>query len=364
MRQAISVLNPEPGGFSARSDAADWLVVMLPRAGDTATSAWQIRQGQAFPIGEIPLASSAGATDGASRIVALASVADCVLRWHALDAGLAPRQAEAAARLEIGRGSIAAPDELHVAARRGADGVVVTASIGAARLAEGIARLADAGLEPDAVLPAGLIVPEPKAGLLRAAMGGETLLRGKGLCLPDEAPLKAALAPHLVIEDLSGDACIAAIARLAEAAPPLDLRCGPFARRMRFATPSPAQWRGLGLILALALAFALATALVDLIKLRHATNLLQAPASQAGAHAGAAADRKSRFGLTAASLFAELRAAPGVSLSGLDYRNGVLTASLNAPRDKAAAIASRLEAKGFRAGLRGAQGRVELVIAS
>ncbi len=87
------------------------------------------------------------------------------------------------------------------------------------------------GLDPDIVVPAALLLPAVDGEYMRGAVGGATVLRGADMALNDD--MAATLLPvDAIIRDISDDAIWAnMIAALDD--PPLDLRQGDFAKRVR-----------------------------------------------------------------------------------------------------------------------------------
>ena len=110
------------------------------------------------------------------------------------------------------------------------------------------------GLDPDVVVPAPLLLPEPDQGFSAATIAGEPVLRGTEL----------ALAGDMAIPELVGDAPVRnvpddqvkAVAVAALQQPPLDMRQGDFAKRVRRpvdrrAIGRTALWSGLILLASL-----------------------------------------------------------------------------------------------------------------
>ena len=154
-------------------------------------------------------------------LIAAAPAADVTLHWLDLP-DLSPAQANAAARLlladrMLGDSHIASglPDEL---------GTRPVAVVSAEKMRGWIAEL-----DPDAIVPAQMIVAAPDEGAVRAVLGAETIVRGQRLGIIDDPELTALLVEG-EIATLDRDT-IEYSALAAMTAPPLDLRQGVFARK-------------------------------------------------------------------------------------------------------------------------------------
>jgi general secretion pathway protein L len=140
--------------------------------------------------------------------------------------GLTDKQARAAARLTAAEASLSPIDALHVAIGGDDDGwrTVVAADRGV--MGALLTLLAEEGIDPDAVVPATLLLARPE-GAVRTPIAGETVVRtGAGGYV--EEPGLAGLFGD-VPRDLSADEAARQIAA-AVAMPEVDLRQGEFAR--------------------------------------------------------------------------------------------------------------------------------------
>ncbi|MDD1450748.1 type II secretion system protein GspL [Sphingomonas sp. H160509] len=160
--------------------------------------------------------------------------ADAVtLHWAELPSRSAA-QATAAARILASEASASPLAELHVAV--GDEGATdrPIGVVGAATMRDWLLMLAEAGVDPVAVIPAPMLLPRPEEGYARAELAGSGVVRGTSSGFADEARLTELVtggtAPATVDRDTLEAAIVAAVA-----SPPLDLRQGPFARRRRFA---------------------------------------------------------------------------------------------------------------------------------
>ena len=276
--------------------------------------------------------------------------ADAVtLHWAALpDRSLA--QATAAARILAGEASAAPAGELHVAV--GDDGGTERpiAVVGADAMRGWLAGLAAAGIDPDAVVPAPLLLPRPEQGFARAELAGAGVVRGATSGFADEARLTelvtGGVAPRTLGRDELDHALIAAAA-----APALDLRQGLFARRRRagiaWSLVRRLGWLALGI-----LAVSLAITVVRIAKYSFAADALEretATLAVTGLPRGETvtdADRQlaERLGAVrgpglgftgmTAAVFAAVRGTPGTEVTGLEFTTtGDLTLTVAAARE-------------------------------
>lgn len=199
-------------------------------------------------------------------VVALVAPENAVVRWHRHDA-LAPRQAEAAARIDAGGASINAAD-LHIVARE-RDGITVSASIDRGLFEHGLQYLNAAGFDPDHVWPLGLILPANEGKASRVDIGGFKAIRAGDKLLPDEPGLTAIIADGIKIEDVTySDLGRYLAVALAES--PLDLRSGQFAKKSARASLDRGKLKLAGIVLAAGLIFSLLLALETLLKVEAA----------------------------------------------------------------------------------------------
>ena len=148
---------------------------------------------------------------------------------------LADAQARAAARLAIAETSIAPFEALHVATTDAdPDGMRIVVSVEASRVTERLLSLAQAGLDPDHLLAAPLLLPMPEQGFVSGDMGDGVMVRGQGAAFPDDAVLTPLLTGGNVPQALDRAALEAALVG-AVADPQADLRTGVFAKRHRWA---------------------------------------------------------------------------------------------------------------------------------
>lgn len=204
------------------------------------------------------------------RLIAVAPASDVTLHWlHLPDVSLP--QANAAARLMLadrilGDAHIACGDADESGTRPVA---VVSAEAMAAWVAE---------LQPDAVVPAQMIVAAPEEGAVRARFGPETVVRGHRLAIADDAVLTPLLTEGAEIAELDADAVEFSVLA-AMMAPPLDLRQGPFAIRRSW-LPDRAKLKPLLWMTAALALVSLAIPLTRMINLSFDTSAIEAQTAQ------------------------------------------------------------------------------------
>lgn len=136
------------------------------------------------------------------------------------------RERRAEARMRASDLAAQPLDDLHLAlAPAGDAGDWWLALIGRERMAAHLAAFAAAGVDPDHVVPAPLLLPAADSGVSAARLGDLCLLRGNDFAASVEPELAALLAPGTAPGAFTPEMT---------APPPLDLRQGEFARRLRW----------------------------------------------------------------------------------------------------------------------------------
>lgn len=229
------------------------------------------------------MAEGEGVPPGAEEIVAVAPADAVTLHWAELPSrSLA--QATAAARLLAAEASAASTAELHVAvgaAEQGAERPIALAEADAVRA--WLERLARDGVDPAALVPAPMLLPDPGEDWVRGELGGQGLVRGPGSGFADDARLTELMTGGAVPATLGRDALAAALGRPV----PLDLRQGPFARRRRVGIDWPLVRR----LAALAGTILLVTVAADAVRLLRYDNGTEALEARADAAARAGLPR-------------------------------------------------------------------------
>jgi general secretion pathway protein L len=198
-------------------------------------------------------------------------------------------------------------------------------------------------------VPAPLLLAPPPAGFVRRDRGALADYRGPAAAFALEPELAEALVGDAQVAVLDAAAFEADLAT-AVAAPALDLRQGPFARRRPWRVERP-RLRRLAIY---AIALALLTLAVQVATILAYTFAADRVRTQTDAlavrNAGRSVDAGPGFGAFAALLFDAVRATPNAELAAIDYRpDGSLVATVTA--DNAAtlsALQGRLEAGGVR----------------
>jgi len=299
------------------------------------------------------------------RVVAVAPADAVTLHWASLPAR-APAQALAAARVVVSDATAEPAHDLHVAVGRERDGERAIAVVAPARMAGWLAALARGGVDPAAVVPAPLLLPEPEEGYVRADLGGQVVARGRTTGWADEPVLTGLVTrgetPRLVDRDALRAAAIGAVAE-----PVIDLRQGAFARRRRRTAIDWVLVRRLAVLVGLT---ALATLAIDVVRIMRysfgadAIEQRAATIARQGLPRGTGDGDASRmlgerlsalrgpgqgFTRTAAAVYAIVEAVPDTEITALQFEpNGALRVSLSlAGEAQANTVKSRLADAGF-----------------
>jgi general secretion pathway protein L len=166
--------------------------------------------------------------EGVDRFVLIAPATTVVLHRLQLP-GLDRKRAEAAAREFALDHSAGAPESLHIAVgNRDSRGNIDVAVIDAAGLGDWISWAQAENFDPDAIVPAALLLPLPAEGAVVGWIGDEHVARDPSSGFPAEHMTQLeAEAPVSHADTATIDAAmVAAVVR-----PPLDLRQGRFAKR-------------------------------------------------------------------------------------------------------------------------------------
>jgi len=266
-------------------------------------------------------------------IVAVAPADAVTLHWAELPSR-SPAQATAAARLLAADASATPLAELHVAVGDTGDGPerpIALAEAGAVR--DWLARLAALGIDARALVPAPLLLPDPGDKWVRAELGGQGLVRGPASGFADDARLTELMTGGTAPETLDRAALADALARPAL----LDLRQGPFARRVRRGIDWPLV-RRLAVLAGAILFVTVATDAVRLLRYDNGADVLEAraeaaardglPRGQTVTDANRQLDERLRelrgpgrgFSASAALAAAAVQAVPDVELTSLAFQ--------------------------------------------
>lgn len=266
---------------------------------------------------------------------------EVAIHWLELPDGLAPAQAAAAARLMLADASATPLADMHVAVGRSELGLTPVALVPAGRME---AWLAEG--DPQAIVPEPMLILPPETGFLRRDRGGGVAdYRGQAAAFTLEPELAEAVTGALPVEPVDPVRFEAALPALL-AAPPLDLRQGPFARRRQWKVDKGWLRRVVTLGIA-AVLLALAVQIVQILRYTFAADRTEAELAaldrpgDAGARPG--------FGATAARVFEAVRATPNLELARIEYRpDGSLVAGVTMDNPATfAAFRARVEASGL-----------------
>jgi general secretion pathway protein L len=167
------------------------------------------------------------------RTVAIVPAADVIVRTIDLP-DLADLQAQGAARMALADVSTLPPESLHVAVGAAdAEGHRLAVGVPVAALTVLLAVLGEAGLDPDHLIVAPLLLARPDTGFVRGDLGSETVVRGTETAFADDpvlTPLLTGDGPLATLDRPALEANLVAAVEFPEA----DLRQGPFAKRRRW----------------------------------------------------------------------------------------------------------------------------------
>lgn len=303
---------------------------------------WCVSDGEWLDQGAL---SEFVATEAEATILALVAPADARCTWTVLP-DLEPRQAEGVARIRALEHSLGNP---HAVARHVGGDSVVAATIASAAMEQGLARLILRGINPDIVIPIGLVVEANSGQVVRAEFDGTTVLRGGEFAVPDEAVFRDLLIGDLEVEDVNTQA-MGAMLLTASQHPLLNLREGIFAKREPIEWLTTAQRKWVARLLA---GLAVASVLIGLVTWAKHESAISAENEGALAaaqkidrsinditQAETALDRalaqkglaKGRFAPLSAGLWRSVKSSPNVTVRELRYgADGILTVVLAAP---------------------------------
>ncbi len=321
--------------------AAPLLIVFADETGRL--GCWLLLDRDESASGEV----AAGLPAGQARTVLVVPGEQVTLHWLELAEGLTGPQAAAAARLMLADASADPLADMHVAVGRAERGRTPVALAPAASMSAWLAAAASVALDPDLVTPSPMLLAPPDAGFVRRQVTTVWDYRGPAAAFAIEPELAGPLVGEASVDTIDEARFAAGLPALL-AAPALDLRQGPFARRRQWRM----EGRRLRRVAALAVALAglsLAVQVATILSFTFAADRLEAEAAALAGAPGAGADARPGFGAAAAILFEAVRATPNVELSRIDYRaDGSLDATvmLDSPATFAA-LQARIEAGGL-----------------
>lgn len=308
-------------------------------------------------LAELPVARSA---------VAVVPGEEVTLQWLDLPLGLAPAQAQAAARLMAAEASAQPLTDMHVVTgREGEPGALRPVALAPVEAMERwLATAAAAGVEPDLIIPDTALLPVSADGYTRMDRDGIALWRGPDVAFAAEAELAALVVGDAPVTELDAAAfeahLLAALDR-----PLVNLRQGLFARR-RAVRLEIVRVRRLGwLVLAIALA-TLVLQITQIIVYTRAADSVEEETRRIAATAlsrspgSAGADDLGRrlaelrgggvgFSAIAGAVFSAVQAVPNVELASLAFGvDGTLRIGVRGDSPATLdAFAQRVGANGF-----------------
>lgn len=295
--------------------SATTLILHLPED-DTAPLAWsQWADGERLAGGDDAVA--APAPDDDTRVVAIAPAEAVTLHWVELP-DLAPAQVRAAAMLLAAETSAAPAGTVHVALGPVADdGRRAMALVDRGRMAGWLARLGALGFDPQAILPAPLLLPAPGEGFNRGIIAGATLVRG----IDSAFAVDDVVAPMILAGAEVVDVTAEPLDRALDHAT-LDLRQGRFARARRFGV----DWKLVRRLAVLAGIAALLLLATSIVQIAHYSLAADAAERRAEALAQQALPPGVRSGDPVASMASRLAGLQGAGGGFSAFAGGVLGA--------------------------------------
>jgi len=334
---------------------ATGFIVTCPASDDAPIYWWRIEHGAVGGRGTGDIAPDLvpDDTDPGFRVMALLPAADTSIRRMDMP-DLAPRQAETAARLKTSEETLGGIGQTHVAAGH-EDTLppsVLTAAIDRSLMTARLAMLAARGIDPDVVLPIGLVLPGDPDTAFAATLGAEKVIRLGDSVIPDEDAIAALILGEHAPATLDMAARDAALAG-AFAAPPLNLRSGDFAKKRAALMADPAELRRIGWLVLAVVLLSLAVPLVQLAKFSFGADAMESatlaeargqfpdaadlPAAEAAIDARLAelGVGGNRLSVPVSALYAALQSAPNATIRDLSYSNdGLVGAVLAAPANE------------------------------
>ena len=200
------------------------IVVIPPVASMPAPFLIVEEQGRVLQRGSLSLDGPDARLD--VRTVAIAPGADVMVRWLDLPVG-GVAQVRAAARWALKDHLAAEADRTVVVVGSPSEGARLTAAVSAGLLEAWVDYLGAMGVQPSAILPDSLILPQPEGERLAAAtFGHDVALRGAGLAVTIQADLVETLAAGRPIDTIEDAELLERLLISAALAPPINLLSG------------------------------------------------------------------------------------------------------------------------------------------
>jgi len=332
------------------------LLTAFPATDVEALYWWHIRDGavQAWGCDPDPLtASQAHGPDAAPEdVCTIALVPSHLTSIMGHDPiGEATDSQTLAAATMTAKGNSLEGENVHIVGTLTGSGETVTASIGRDILSAGLVHLQALGIDPDAIIPSGWLLPVAEEGAVSADFGFDRVLRSENIIATDDPALRKIFFADRTVTPITGDAFDAMMIGASERRD-LNFRSGPFQKKTRRAIDA-GQKRRLGWMVAALVIVTIAIPLVQLAKYHRAASAAEAAAlASAATVVGEQADADSAeraldqrlvaenrgnimFPVPASALYSALQQAPNVALTRMAYgENGIVSATLSAVRNE------------------------------
>lgn len=285
------------------------------------------------------------------------------VHWTQLPA-LAPAQAAAAARMLAADVSAAPVETLHVALGPvESDGWRALALVDAGTMAGWMAVLAAAGVDPDRVVPAPMLMTAPESGVTVLDDGAQWQVRGERTAFAAEAALAQMLIGDAAVQATDAATWQAGLGA-ALAGPAIDLRQGMFARARAWRVDE-GRLRRIGVMALVLVGVLLATQVAGILRYGFAADraelqladaarsvlprgtLVTAPRAQVAARLAQLGGDGGGFGGMAAAVVTALRDHPTVMLHSLEFSpaNGMVAVmTVPAAGEREAVVAALAQA--------------------
>ena len=310
--------------------------------------------------------SQAESNEEEDRTVAVVPAAEVIVRTIDLP-DLADLQAQGAARMALADVSMLPPEALHVAVGAAdADGHRLAVGTPVASLTALLAGLREAGLDPDHLVAAPLLLARPETGFVRGDLGSEIVVRGTDTAFADDPVLTSLLVGDAPLAMLDRHALETALIAAAEF-PEADLRHGLFAKRRRWPVDVARVRRYAVMVLVIG-ALILTAQIVTIVRLNARASVIEAdtlvqasavlppgttvtdPVLQAEARLATMQGAGGGFDTLAAAMGAAVNATPQVELGSMvfDGEGGLRATVRAANAADLTAVESRLGASGLQ----------------
>ena len=332
------------------------LLIAFPATDGEALPWWHVADGSVQAWGCDPdpvMASQAYGPDQAKgdvKVIALVPSHLTTVIGHEPISDVTRGQALTAAILAAKAQSLEG-DKVHIVATIDSAGEPVTASVGRDILSSGLVHLKALDIDPDAIIPAGWLLPVTEDGAVSADFGFDHVVRAENIIATDDPVLRDILFADRTVRPIAGDAFNTMMAGAWDKSD-LNFRAGPFAKKTQRAMDA-GQKRRLGWMVAALVILSLAIPLVQLAQYHWAAGKADdAALASAVPVVGETEDPDSAeraldkrliaenrgnimFPVPASALYSALQQVPNVSISRMAYgENGIVSATLSAVRNE------------------------------